>query len=46
MSKLIALRLPNEIYRRIVELVEAGKFKNFSEVVREALRRFLESEVS
>ena len=42
----IGLRLEPDIREKAEKLVESGKFKNLSEVVREALRRFLESEVS
>ena len=42
----IGLRLEPNLREKAERLVKAGKFKNLSEVVREALRRFLESEVS
>jgi len=42
----IGLRLEPDIREKAEKLVESGKFKSLSEVVREALRRFLESEVS
>jgi Arc/MetJ-type ribon-helix-helix transcriptional regulator len=36
-----ALRLPCEQRQMIDELVQAGKFKNLSEVIRQALSEFL-----
>jgi len=38
----IALRLPSELRTKAEALIEAGRFKNLSEVVRAALKRFLE----
>ena len=40
----IALRLPQDQRQKINKLVEAGKFKNLSFVIREALKEFLEKE--
>jgi len=40
----IALRLEPEIREKAERLVKSGKFKSLSEVVREALRQFLEDE--
>lgn len=37
----IALRLPKKQRQQIDKLVESGKFKNLSEVIREALDEFL-----
>ena len=37
----IALRLPSKQRQQIDELVESGKFKNLSEVIRTALKEFL-----
>jgi Arc/MetJ-type ribon-helix-helix transcriptional regulator len=37
----IALRLPTEEKQRLEELIEKGKFRNFSEVTRIALKEFL-----
>uniref|UniRef100_A0A7C4U2D0 Ribbon-helix-helix protein, CopG family n=1 Tax=Caldisericum exile TaxID=693075 RepID=A0A7C4U2D0_9BACT len=37
----IALRLPASLKAEINKLVESGKFKNASQVIREAVRRFL-----
>jgi len=37
----IALRLPSNERRQIDKLVEAGKFKNLSDVIRAALKEFL-----
>lgn len=36
-----ALRLPSDQRKKIDELVLAGKFKNISQVIREALTQFL-----
>ena len=41
-SVLIALRLPSETKQQIDKLVEAGQFKNLSELIRQAIREFLE----
>jgi len=40
-SVLVALRINPELKAKIDKLVNSGKFQNFSQVVREALRRFL-----
>jgi len=45
-SERIALRLEPEIREKAEKLVECGKFKSLSEVVREALKQFLEIEIS
>jgi Arc/MetJ-type ribon-helix-helix transcriptional regulator len=37
----IAIRLSTEQRQKIDELVRAGKFKNLSEVIRQALTEFL-----
>lgn len=37
----IAIRLPSEERKQIQVLIEAGKFKNISQVVRVALSEFL-----
>jgi len=37
----IALRLPAPLKAEINRLVESGKFKNASQVIREAIKRFL-----
>ena len=41
-NKRIALRLSSELREKVEKLIEAGKFKNLSEVVRAALKQFLE----
>jgi len=38
----IALRLPSKQRQQIDKLVESGKFKNLSQVIRAALKEFLE----
>jgi len=38
-----ALRLPSEQRQRIDDLINQGKFKNLSQVVRTALEEFLKS---
>jgi Arc/MetJ-type ribon-helix-helix transcriptional regulator len=40
-EKRIAVRLPAKQRQQIGSLVEAGKYKNMSEVIRSALRQFL-----
>jgi len=40
----ITVRLESEIREKAHKLIESGKFKNLSQVVREALKQFLESE--
>jgi len=40
-SSRIAIRLPSKQRQEIDELVQAGKFKNLSEVIRIALSEFL-----
>jgi Arc/MetJ-type ribon-helix-helix transcriptional regulator len=40
-SKRIALRLEPQLREKAEQLIEAGKFKNLSEIVRQALKRFL-----
>lgn len=42
----IAIRLPLEQRKEIDQLVESGKFKNLSQVIREALKQFLERETT
>ena len=42
-SSRIAIRLPSKQRQEIDELVQAGKFKNLSEVIRVALTNFLEA---
>jgi Arc/MetJ-type ribon-helix-helix transcriptional regulator len=37
----IALRLPASLKNEINKLVESGKFKTASQIVREAIKRFL-----
>jgi len=37
----IALRLESELREKAQKLIEAGKFENLSQVVREALKDFL-----
>ena len=44
-DKRIALRLPSKQRQQIYKLVESGNFKNLSEVIREALKKFFEKEV-
>ena len=45
-SKRIGLRLEPDIREKAEKLVKSGKFKNLSELVREALKKLLESEVN
>ena len=45
-DKRIGIRLEADLRDKAELLVRSGRFKNISEVVREALRRFLESEVN
>ena len=40
-----ALRLPSEQREKIEQLIQQGKFKNISEVVRAALKEFLKTTV-
>ena len=40
-KKRIAIRLPSKQRQQIDKLVESGKFKNLSEVIRSALKKFL-----
>ena len=40
----IHVRIPTKHREQIEALIKAGKFKSLSQVVREALKRFLESE--
>jgi Arc/MetJ-type ribon-helix-helix transcriptional regulator len=40
----IAVRLPSKQRQQINELIETGKFKNLSEVIRSALKEFICSE--
>jgi Arc/MetJ-type ribon-helix-helix transcriptional regulator len=40
-SERIALRLEPELRRKAKQLIEDKKFKNLSEIVREALKQFL-----
>lgn len=42
----IAFRLSKEEREKVECLVQKGKFKNLSEVIREALRKFLANEGS
>ena len=42
MNKRIIFRLPNQMYEQIIALVNEGKFKNLSEIVRQALTEFLD----
>jgi Arc/MetJ-type ribon-helix-helix transcriptional regulator len=37
----IALRLSTQEKQKIEQLVESGKYRNLSQVIREALKRFL-----
>ena len=41
-DKRIALRLPSEDRTKIEELINEGKFKNISQVIRAALKKFFE----
>jgi Arc/MetJ-type ribon-helix-helix transcriptional regulator len=43
-SVLVALRLPIQLKTKIDQLVTSGRYRNFSEAVREAIKRFLECE--
>ncbi|MGB9756401.1 MAG: hypothetical protein ACPLVJ_01275 [Candidatus Bathyarchaeales archaeon] len=40
-SERIALRLESEVRRKAEQLIEAGKYRNLSQIVREALTEFL-----
>jgi Arc/MetJ-type ribon-helix-helix transcriptional regulator len=40
----IALRLESQLRYEAEKLIEAGKFKSLSQVVREALKQFLEKQ--
>ena len=42
----IGLRLEPDIREKAEKLVKSGKFKSLSELVREALKKLLESEVN
>lgn len=42
MEKRIILRVPDELYEQVNEVVKEGKFKNVSQVVRAALQEFLD----
>ena len=44
MNHRIIFRLPDEMYEQIEKLVESGRFKSISELVREAIREFLSRE--
>jgi Arc/MetJ-type ribon-helix-helix transcriptional regulator len=41
----IALRLPSKERQQIEQLIKEGKFRNISQVIRAALKQFLEKEV-
>ena len=41
MQKRIIFRLPDQMYEQINALTKEGKFKNLSEIVRQALTEFL-----
>ena len=41
----IALRLPSDLREKAENLIESGKFKSISEVVREALKEFLSKQL-
>lgn len=43
-NEFIALRLPSELREQAEKLIEAGKYENLSQVIRAALKRFLEDE--
>jgi Arc/MetJ-type ribon-helix-helix transcriptional regulator len=43
-SERVALRLEPQLREQAEKLIQEGKFKNLSQIVREALKRFLESE--
>jgi len=45
LQKRIIFRLPDKTYEQIKKLVESGKFKSISEVVREALKEFLSKQL-
>jgi len=40
-EKRIIFRLPDKMYEQVNEVVEAGKFKSLSELIRAALSEFL-----
>jgi Arc/MetJ-type ribon-helix-helix transcriptional regulator len=39
----IAFRLPKEQRQKIEQLIREGKYQNISQVIREALKQFLEN---
>lgn len=41
----IALRFPSKEREQIEQLIKDGKFKNISQVIREALKEFLEKAI-
>ena len=41
-NEFIALRLPSEQREKIESLIQQGKFKNISQVIRTALKQFLQ----
>jgi len=43
-SERIALRLEPQLREKAEQLIQAGKFKNLSQIVRLALKKFLEGE--
>jgi Arc/MetJ-type ribon-helix-helix transcriptional regulator len=43
-QKRIAVRLPSEQRQQIEKLVNSGRFRNLSEVIRVALKQFFERE--
>jgi len=44
MKKRIIFRLPDKMYERVNEAVEAGRFRSVSELIRWALNEFLSKE--
>jgi Arc/MetJ-type ribon-helix-helix transcriptional regulator len=44
MQKRIIFRLPDELFEKIDGLIKKGKFKSLSQVMREALKQFLEKQ--
>jgi len=43
MNRRIIFRLPDEMYEDIQKLMKSGRYETISQVVREALKQFLEA---
>jgi len=44
MNRRIIFRLPDKMYEQVEKLMKTGKYETVSQVVREALKKFLEDE--